>query len=300
MASSPGNDRREHVVGLDEKALQPLRNLQTDRVNKSTGELRRVRQDTARQRYGEGGVEGLVWGTEFTIASVRSRPANQRRPRHRPLRLHHTRGRELHGHRPRTGTRTPRAGHPRVHADGAWRGTHLNQIQTHSGCGVIAPARRRTARKGGILIDGRGSATQPLPGVIGEPNARPHVAATSCGWWPGPSSSRSSPHTGRASTGSSPATRPDETPPATRTGPSATSSKATTPCRALRILTTCDGSRFSPQTPDTQTGFNRTAYLRVAPPKWDRGSVSRDQRFKSRTTGAEPASSPRAFVDHRW
>lgn len=48
-------------------------------------------------------------------------------------------------------------------ADGAWRGTHLNQIQSSTGCGVIAPARRRTASRGGILISGYGYAAQPLP-----------------------------------------------------------------------------------------------------------------------------------------
>jgi hypothetical protein len=51
------------VVGLDGKVFSsPLRSLETERVVKSTGELRRMRQDPARQRYGEGGVEGLVWG----------------------------------------------------------------------------------------------------------------------------------------------------------------------------------------------------------------------------------------------
>jgi len=45
----------------------------------------------------------------------------------------------------------------------AWRGTHLDQIQTTTGCGVIAPARRRTGRNGGIVINGHGHAAQPLP-----------------------------------------------------------------------------------------------------------------------------------------
>ncbi len=47
-------------------------------------------------------------------------------------------------------------------ADGAWR-THLNRIQTATGCGVIAPPRRRTGKRGGIVIDGVGHAAQPLP-----------------------------------------------------------------------------------------------------------------------------------------
>jgi len=48
-------------------------------------------------------------------------------------------------------------------ADGAWRGTHLNQIQTTTGRGVVAPPRRRTGRNGGIVTGGHGHAAQPLP-----------------------------------------------------------------------------------------------------------------------------------------
>ena len=48
-------------------------------------------------------------------------------------------------------------------ADGAWRGTHLNQVQTTTGCGVITPARRLTARRGGITLDTHSYAAQPLP-----------------------------------------------------------------------------------------------------------------------------------------
>jgi len=40
--------------------------------------MRAVRQDLARQRYGEGGEAGVVWGTKFAIASVRSPLANHR------------------------------------------------------------------------------------------------------------------------------------------------------------------------------------------------------------------------------
>jgi hypothetical protein len=160
-----GKYRREHVVGLDGKVFSsPLRSLEGDRVNKATGELRPVRADTARQRYGEGGVEGLVWGTKFAIASIRSRLANHRVI----LGIAHFDA-TAEGGEGRVFTRlaldlAQRSGG--IHgftADGAWRGTHLNEIQTITGCGVIAPARRRTARKGGILIDGHGFAAQPLP-----------------------------------------------------------------------------------------------------------------------------------------
>jgi len=163
--TSPGKYRREHVVGLDGKVFSsPLRTQDTERVNKTTGELRSVRQDSARQRYGEGGVDNLVWGTKFAIASVRSRLANQRVI----LGLAHfdatTTGGEGRvftdlaldlAHRS--------AGIHAYTADGAWRGTHLNQIQTASGCGVIAPPRHRTGKRGGIVIDGVGYAAQSLP-----------------------------------------------------------------------------------------------------------------------------------------
>ncbi len=60
---SAGHYAREHVVGLDGKVFSsPLRTLDTHRVDKRTGELRPVRQDPARQRYGEGGTDGLAWG----------------------------------------------------------------------------------------------------------------------------------------------------------------------------------------------------------------------------------------------
>ncbi len=78
-APSAGKYARDHVVGLDGKVFSsPLRTQETERVDKTTGEVKAVREDTARQLYGEGGVEGLVLGTKFAIASVRSRLANHR------------------------------------------------------------------------------------------------------------------------------------------------------------------------------------------------------------------------------
>ncbi|MDQ3663627.1 MAG: hypothetical protein M3353_03075, partial [Actinomycetota bacterium] len=74
-----GGYTRDHVVGIDGKVFDsPLRTLDTERVSKSTGLIRPVRQDPARQRYGEAGTDGLVWGTKFAIASVRSPLANHR------------------------------------------------------------------------------------------------------------------------------------------------------------------------------------------------------------------------------
>jgi len=163
--TSPGKYRREHVVGLDGKVYSsPLRTLDRERIDKTTGELRPVRQDTARQRYGEGGVDNLVWGTKFAIASVRSRLANHRVI----LGLAHFDASTTGGEgRVFTDLALDLAGRSAgIHAytaDGAWRGTHLNQIQAATGCGVIAPPRRRTSKRGGIVIDGVGHAAQPLP-----------------------------------------------------------------------------------------------------------------------------------------
>ncbi len=165
VAYSPGNYRRDQVVGLDGKVFSsPLRTLDTDRVDKTTGELRPVRQDTARQRYGEGGVDGIVWGTKFAIASVRSPLANHRvilGMSHFDATTPGGEGRVFTDLALDLANRT--AGIQAFTADGAWRGTHLNQIQTATGRGVIAPPRRRSGRNGGIVINGHGHAAQPLP-----------------------------------------------------------------------------------------------------------------------------------------
>ena len=164
-ATSPGKYRREHVVSLDGKVFSsPLRTMERETVERTTGELRPVRQDTARQRYGEGGDDNLVWGTKFAIASVRSRLANHRVI----LGLAHFDATTTGGEgRVFTDLALDLAARSTgIHAytaDGAWRGTHLNQIQTATGCGVIAPPRRRTGKRGGIVIAGVGHAAQPLP-----------------------------------------------------------------------------------------------------------------------------------------
>jgi hypothetical protein len=160
-----GGYRRDHVVGIDGKVFDsPLRTTQTERVDKETGLLRPVRQDPARQRYGEAGEEGIVWGTKFAIASVRSPLANHRVI----LGIAHfdanTAGGEgrvftdlaLDLARRSTGIHA-------YTADGAWRGTHLERVQTATGCGVITPGRRLAARHGGITIGDHSYAAQPLP-----------------------------------------------------------------------------------------------------------------------------------------
>ncbi len=160
-----GRYHRDHVVGLDGKVFSsPLRTLDRERVNRATGELRPVRQDSARQQYGEGGVDGIVWGTKFAIASVRSPMTN-----HRVIlgishfdsttpggegRVFADLAKDLAGRS---------SGIHAFTADGAWRGTHLDQVQAATGCGVIAPTRHLTARKGGITLGRHSFAAQPLP-----------------------------------------------------------------------------------------------------------------------------------------
>jgi hypothetical protein len=162
-AYSAGGYHRDQVVGLDGKVFSsPLRTLDRERVDKTTGELRLVRQDPARQRYGEAGVEGIVWGTKFAIASVRSPLANHRvilGVSHFDATARGGEGRVFTDLALDLAARA--AGIQAFTADGAWRGTHLNQIQAATGCGVVAPPRRRTGRNGGIAVDGH--AAQPLP-----------------------------------------------------------------------------------------------------------------------------------------
>lgn len=160
-----GSYRRDHVVGMDGKVFSsPVRTLESERVDGATGELRPVRQDSARQRYGEGGVEGIVWGTKFAIASVRSPMTN-----HRVILgiLHFDsstpggEGRVFTELANELAARTP--GIHAFTADGAWRGTHLDQVQTTTGCGVVAPGRHLSARRGGITLGRQSFAAMPLP-----------------------------------------------------------------------------------------------------------------------------------------
>lgn len=160
-----GSYKRENVVGIDGKVFSsPVRTLETERVNRRTGELRPVREDPARERYGEGGVEGIVWGTKFAIASVRSPAANQRVI----LGIQHfkssTTGGEGQVFAHLAAELAARS--PGIHAftvDGAWRGKHLKEVQACTGCGVITPPRHQAAKRGGITVGRRSYAAQPLP-----------------------------------------------------------------------------------------------------------------------------------------
>lgn len=160
-----GRYQRENVVGIDGKVFSsPVRTLETERVNRRTGELRPVREDPARERYGEGGVEGIVWGTKFAIASVRSPMANQRvilGIEHFTTGIPGGEGRVFTDLATDLAERT--GGIQAFTVDGAWRGTHLKDVQAGTGCGVITPARRLTAKNGGITIGNYSYAAKPLP-----------------------------------------------------------------------------------------------------------------------------------------
>lgn len=160
-----GAYRRENVVGIDGKVFSsPVRTLETERVNRRTGELRPVREDPARERYGEGGVEGIVWGTKFAIASVRSPLANQRVI----LGIEHftskTAGGEGQVFADLANDLAERSeGIDAFTVDGAWRGKHLKDVQSSTGRGVITPPRHKAAKRGGITVGRRSYAAQPLP-----------------------------------------------------------------------------------------------------------------------------------------
>lgn len=160
-----GAYKRQNVVGIDGKVFSsPVRTLDTERVDRRTGEVRPVRDDPARERYGEGGQDGIVWGTKFAIASVRAPAANTRVI----LAIQHfsskTRGGEGRVFTELACDLAERSeGIQAFTVDGAWRGTHLNQVQSATGCGVISPARHRKARSGGITVGRYSYAAQPLP-----------------------------------------------------------------------------------------------------------------------------------------
>lgn len=141
-----------------------MRTLETERADRRTGVLRPVRVDPARERYGEAGVEGIVWGTKFAIASVRAPAANTRvilGIEHFTSKTKGGEGRVFADLARDLARRTE--GIQAFTVDGAWRGTHLSQVQTDTGCGVISPSRRLTARNGGNTIGRYSYAAQPLP-----------------------------------------------------------------------------------------------------------------------------------------
>jgi len=160
-----GSYKRENVVGIDGKVFSsPVRTLEVERVNRRTGELRPVRDDPARERYGEGGVDTIVWGTKFAIASVRSPRANQRVILGIQRFTSTVAGGEGQVFADLAHDLARRAkGIQAFTVDGAWRGKHLNDVQRRTGCGVVTPPRHQAAKRGGITVGRRSYAAQPLP-----------------------------------------------------------------------------------------------------------------------------------------
>lgn len=162
---SVGAYKRENVVGIDGKVFSsPVRTLERERVDRKTGEVRPVREDPARERYGEGGVDNIVWGTKFAIASVRSPLANQRVVlgiEHFNSKVAGGEGRVFADLAEDLAERTKG-----IHAftvDGVWRGKHLDAVQSTTGCGVVTPPRHSSAKRGGITVGRRSFSAQPLP-----------------------------------------------------------------------------------------------------------------------------------------
>jgi len=149
-------------------------------------------------------------------------------------------------------------------ADGAWRGTHLNHVQTITGCGVITPGRRRTARHDGIVIDSHGYAAQPLPWSRRRTAVKHSAAGTNYGRPPAPCSSKPSPRRRQR------LHRADPAPDQTRHYPPQERNRAAPVLRPLhpalpRSETHDWWEPLLPVTGDTTARFNRCEYLRVVP-----------------------------------
>jgi len=142
----------------------PLRTLETERLDKATGELKAVRRDPARHLYGEAGQDGVAWGSKYAVASTRCAMANQRVI----LAVAHV---PHAGHGGEAGIFTDMisrlgnvAGIHAVVVDGALRGTHIAAIQGRTGIAVVSPPRRKTKQHGGTTIGTHAYAAHQLPG----------------------------------------------------------------------------------------------------------------------------------------
>jgi hypothetical protein len=156
---------RTHTVGIDGTVMtSPLRTLESERVDTRTGEIRTIRQDPARCHYGEAGEEGMAWGTKFAIASTRSAM-----PGHRVVlgmsHIPHSGGGGEAGAFVRLLLQIAEAnpGVGTIVADGAFYGTHIDQLQTRTGVPVVSPPTRRDKKHGGIIIGKYGHGAKHLP-----------------------------------------------------------------------------------------------------------------------------------------
>lgn len=156
---------RLHSVVTDGKVFtSPLGTREVTSVDKTTGEIRTIRQDDGRGRHHEGGDErNYVWGCKYAISSIRSRLEGVRVI----LGVQHIAvdGRGEAGAFVDLATQIAEQ-LPAVNAyiyDGALRGQHIDAIQSATGALVVVPPRRRTGKAGGIKIANTFYAARVLP-----------------------------------------------------------------------------------------------------------------------------------------
>lgn len=142
---------RSRCLVVDGKVTNsPRRTLKTETVNKITGEIRTIRVDQARGRYGEGGDENkLVWGSKWgtvviadTLTNLRITLATEYMPHGEGHSEADTFTNLLRKHVTKFN-----GGVDAVLIDGAVQGNAIDTIQTELGILVIAPPRRASARR---------------------------------------------------------------------------------------------------------------------------------------------------------
>jgi hypothetical protein len=166
-------------VATDGKVFtSPLGTREVSAVNKATGEIRTIRQDSGRGRHHEGGDErNYVWGCKYAISSIRARIEGVRVV----LGIQHIAadGRGEAG--AFIDLALAVAGElPGVSAfitDGALRGDHIDTIQTATGTAVVVPPRRKTGTRGGIKVGNTFYSARVLP----DSKARTRVFADCAG-----------------------------------------------------------------------------------------------------------------------
>lgn len=157
--------RRSRCLMLDGKVVNsPLRTLDTERVDKATGEIKPVRVDDARGLYGEGGHADMAWGSKWAIPVIADTMTNLRvipAIEHIPHGKNSSEAKSFKDILDKILPLMP--GIDAVIIDGAVQGDAINAIQTQHGRAVISPPRRTTKGKGGIGVNGVYYAAKQLP-----------------------------------------------------------------------------------------------------------------------------------------
>lgn len=156
---------RLHSVVTDGKVFtSPQGTREVTAVDKATGQIRTVRQDSGRGRHHEGGDErNYVYGCKYAISSIRSNIEGVRVI----LGVQHVAvdGRGEAGAFVDLGTAIAEQlpGATAYIYDGALRGQHINTLHSATGALVVVPPRRRTGSRGGIKIGNTFYAARVLP-----------------------------------------------------------------------------------------------------------------------------------------